>query len=221
MEADTIDQIIRSRPTILEVLKDRGYDVSTYENTSPEDILKLATTSAELLKIVVTQPAKEATPTEAASQQRAIVLYWVESSYRLRIENETNELWNDEKPMYYNPETDSVIILLAEPFHPMFDVQAAKQWNIRKARISFFNMKNLISNPLRHIMQPEFRKLSADETAQLVQRLHLKSKKNLPHIVYHVDMAARVLGLVPGDVVHFKRGSETCGEVDGYRICVV
>jgi len=221
MEADTIDQIIRSRPTILEVLKDRGYDVSAYENTSPEDILKLATTSAELLKIVVTQPAKEATPTEAASQQRAIVLYWVESSYRLRIENETNELWNDEKPTYYNPETDTVIILLAEPFHPMFDVQAAKQWNIRKARISFFNMKNLISNPLRHIMQPEFRKLSVDETTQLVQRLHLKSKKNLPHIVYHVDMAARVLGLVPGDVVHFKRGSETCGEVDGYRICVV
>ena len=216
MEADTIDQIIRSRPTILEVLKDRGYDVSTYENTSPEEILKLATTSSDLLKIVATKPG-----TEGETSQRLIVIYWVESPYRLRIEPVTNELWNDEKPDHYNPETDTIIVMLAESFHPVFDIQAAKQWTIRKARISYFNMKNLISNPLRHIMQPEFRKLSADETVQLTKRLRLKSKKNLPHIIYHVDMAARTLGLVPGDVVHFKRGSETCGEVDGYRVCVI
>jgi len=216
MEADTIDQIIRSRPTILEVLKDRGYDVSAYENTSPEEILKLATTSSDLLKIVAMKPG-----TEDETQQRVIVIYWVESPYRLRIEPVTNELWNDEKPDHYNPETDTIIVMLAEPFHPVFDIQAAKQWTIRKARISYFNMKNLISNPLRHIMQPEFRKLSADETVQLVKSLRLKSKKNLPHIIYHLDMAARTLGLLPGDVVHFKRGSETCGEVDGYRVCVI
>lgn len=219
MEADTIDQIIRSRPTILGVLKDRGYDVSTYENTSPEEILKLATTSAliPLLKIVATKPG----PTDDAPQERAIVLYWVENSCRLRVENDTNALWNEDAPEHYNPETDTMIVLLAESFHPVFDLQAAKQWNVRKARISYFNMKNLISNPLRHIMQPEFRKLSADETVQLVKSLRLKSKKNLPHIIYHVDMAARTLGLLPGDVVHFKRGSETCGEVDGYRVCVI
>jgi len=217
MEADTIDQIIRSRPTILEVLKDRGYDVSVYENTSPEEILKLATTSSELLKIVATKPGTA----DGEPEQRAIVIYWVESPYKLRIEAVTNDLWDNEKPEHYNPETDTIIVMLAESFHPAFDIQAAKQWTINKARISYFNMKNLISNPLRHIMQPEFRKLSADETVQLTKRLRLKSKKNLPHIIYHVDMAARTLGLVPGDVVHFKRGSETCGEVDGYRVCVI
>jgi len=221
MEADTIDQIIRSRPTILGVLKDRGYDVSTYENTSPEEILKLATTSAliPLLKIVATKPGSS--PTDGAPQERAIVLYWVENACRLRVENDTNALWDDNNPEHYNPETDTIIILLAEPFHLVFDLQAAKQWNVRKARVSYFNMKNLISNPLHHIMQPKFKKLTANEVTDLVKRLHLKSKKNLPHIIYHVDMAARVLGLLPGDVVHFKRGSETCGEVDGYRICVI
>jgi DNA-directed RNA polymerase subunit H (RpoH/RPB5) len=219
MEADTIDQIIRSRPTILEVLKDRGYDVATYENTSPEDILKVATASAliPLLKIIATKPGA----TDDAPKERAIVLYWVENACRLRIKDLADELWDDEKPEHYNPQTDTVIVMLAEPFHPCFDAEAAKQWNKRKARVSFFNMKNLISNPLHHVMQPTFKALNATEVAELVKRLHLKSKKNLPHIIYHVDMAARVLGLVPGDVVHFKRGSETCGEVDGYRVCVI
>ena len=225
MEADTIDQIIRSRPTILGVLKDRGYDVASYENTSPEEILKVATTRAliPLLRIIATKPGPDGlkSATEDAPVERAIVLYWVENACRLRVENDTNALWDEESPEYYNPETDTIIIMLAESFHPVFDVQAAKQWNIRKARVSYFNMKNLISNPLHHFMQPQFKKLSTTEVTELVKQLHLKSKKNLPHIVYHVDMAARVLGLVPGDVVHFKRGSETCGEVDGYRICVI
>ena len=211
MEADTIDQIIRSRPTILEVLKDRGYDVATYENSSPEEILKLATSNPELLKIVGTKPAA----TEGEPAQRAIVIYWMDRSH-LVVEKKTNELWDE-----YKPETDTIIIMLAEPYNAKFDTQAAKQWNERNARVSYFTMKNLISNPLHHVMQPKFRRLEADEISELVKRLHLKTKRNLPHIIYHVDMAARVLGLLPGDIVHFQRGSETCGEVDGYRICVL
>ena len=132
MEADTIDQIIRSRPTILEVLKDRGYDVATYENTSPEEILKVATTSAliPLLKIIATKPGA----TEDAPPERAIVLYWVENACRLRVETDTNALWDDEAPEHYNPETDTIMVMLAESYHPVFDIQAAKQWNIVLAK---------------------------------------------------------------------------------------
>jgi DNA-directed RNA polymerase subunit H (RpoH/RPB5) len=213
METDTIDQIIRSRPTIVEILKDRGYDVSAYEHVSPEEILTLATTSSQLLKIVATKPD---TPTD-----RIIVLYWVESAYRLRVEPETNALWNEDNPDHYNPETDTIIVLLAEPFHPVFDLQSAKQWTKHKARISFFNMKNLISNPLKHVMQPLFKKLTEDEAQDLQTKLKLKSRKNLPMMIYHVDMVARVLGLVPGDIVHIQRPSETSGITEGYRVCVL
>lgn len=211
MDADTIDQIIRSRPTILGVLKDRGYEVSSYENTSPDEIVKLITTNPDLLKIVATKPSSN----EGEPEQRIIVVYWMDRSH-LTVEKKTNELWDE-----YNPETDKIIVLLTETYNPKFDTQAAKQWIEKKACISYFTMKNLISNPLHHIMQPKFRKLETDEKGELVKRLHLKRPGNLPNIIYHVDMAARVLGLLPGDIVHFKRGSETCGEVDGYRICVI
>jgi DNA-directed RNA polymerase subunit H (RpoH/RPB5) len=214
METDTIDQIIRSRPTIVEILKDRGYNVSAYEHVNPEDILTLATTSSQLLKIVATKPDTE--PTD-----RIIVLYWVESSYRLRVEPETNNLWKEDNPDHYNPETDTIIILLAEPFHPVFDIQSAKQWTLHKHRVSFFNMKNLISNPLKHVMQPEFRKLTEQEAQDLQLKLKLKSRKNLPMIIYHVDMVARVMGLLPGEILHIQRPSETCGLTEGYRVCVL
>jgi DNA-directed RNA polymerase subunit H (RpoH/RPB5) len=41
----------------------------------------------------------------------------------------------------------------------------------------------------------------------------------LPHIKYHFDMQARILGLLPGEIVEIKRPSPTIGEYPMYRIC--
>jgi len=211
MEAETIDFIIRSRSTILEIVEDRGYNVDSYKNVSPEEILKLATTSSQLLTIVASKTVEEVT-------KRCIVLYWVENAVRLRLETEINALYDTEKENHYNP-SDEIIVVLAEPFHEVFHVQASKQWISRKALLSFFNLKHIISNPSHHVFVPPHRKLSVEEVGAVTQSLHLKSKYELPHIKYHVDMQARVLGMIPGDIVEIKRPSETCGVYTAYRVC--
>jgi len=210
MESDTLDFIIRGRPTILEIVEQRGYNVEVYKNVSPETIMKFATASPELLDI---QVSKE-------DGQRMNVLYWVGPSYRLQLDKHLDALWDtDETGM--DPVRDEIVILLAEPFHDAFHLQALKQWNMKKARVSFFQLKNLISNPARHIFVPPHRKLSPEETVSVITSLHMKSKAEFPHIKYHVDMQARVLGLVPGDVVEIRRPSETAGEYTTYRVCVL
>ncbi len=214
MDSETLDLIVRSRSTILEILENRGYNVDAHKGISPEEIFTTAVGSQKLLKIVA-----EAKEGGAAPMERAIVHYWVDVAIRLRIENEVNKLWDDENPEAHNPETDEIIIILAEPPHPVFHEQAIKQWNKQKARISFFNLKNIISNPAKHMFVPPHRKLNADEVKAVMSGLHLKSKSELPHIKYHVDMQARVLGLVPGDIVEIRRPSETCGEYTFYRVC--
>lgn len=212
MDAD-IDLIVRSRPTILEILENRGYNVDSYKDMSPTTILKLATTNAELLKIVAPK-----VPDGLAPMERAVVLYWIEP-VRIRLEAEIMKLWNEENPVHYNPVNDDIIVLISEPFHEVFHQQAAKVWGSQKGRISFFSLKHVISNPARHIMVPPHRKLTADEVNTLMKGLHLKSRSELPHIKFHVDMQARVLGLVPGDIVEICRPSETCGEHTMYRVC--
>jgi DNA-directed RNA polymerase subunit H (RpoH/RPB5) len=208
MEPETVEYIIRSRSTILDIVENRGYNIESYKNVSPEDILKLATTSSKLLQI-------KATKTIDDVEKRCIVEYWVENAVRLRLDTEINTLleqMGDEK-------ADEIIVILAEPFHEVFHLHANKQWQKNKIIFSFFNLKNVISNPARHIMVPPHRKLNTEEVAIVIRDLYLKSKSELPHIKYHVDMQARVLGLIPGDIVEIQRPSETCGVYTMYRVC--
>ncbi len=218
MDESILDLIVRSRSTILEILENRGYAVDSYKAVSPDTILKLATTSPDLLKINGT---REVGTDENKKTEHVHVLYWVDSAVRLRLEAEMNKLWDEENPAHYNPETDSIIIILSEPFNEAFHVQAIKQWNTRKASVSFFHLKNLISNPAKHMYVPPHRKLTAEEVSDLMTGLHLKSKSELPHIKFHVDMQARVLGLTPGDIVEITRPSETSGTYTLYRVCAL
>lgn len=210
MDAYILDLILRSRPTILEILADRGYDITSYKDVAPEEIHKLATTNQDLLTISANHTEKE--------ESRIVVRYFVEYSIRLKLDQVLEALLHSEESTH-NPATDEYIIILSEPFHEIFNIKAARAYNNGKHRISFFNMKNLVHNPARHAFVPPHRKLLPEEIPELVSGLHMKSKHELPHIKFHVDMQARVLGLVPGDVVEIKRPSETAGEYVMYRIC--
>jgi len=217
MDAEVLDLIVRSRHTILEILNDRGYDVDAHKGISPEEIFRLAVANQTLLRIVAPKKADSAAPME-----RAVVVYWVEGNYRAKAESELEKLKPEEGPVgpeHYNPEKDELIVLLSEPFHDNFHLLAIKQYLQTKSRINFFALKNLVSNPAKHMFVPPHRKLSEEERDAVVKALHMKSRFEFPHIKFHVDMQARVLGLVHGDVVEIQRPSETCGEYIYYRVC--
>jgi DNA-directed RNA polymerase subunit H len=216
MQSDVLDLIVRSRPTILEILENRGYDVDAYKGVSPEEIFKLAVGSQELLKI--TAPKKDGSN---APLDRAVVIYWVDGAVRHKIDKEIAKLWDAENPEHYDHARDELIIILSEPQHEIFHAAAARQYSANKARVSFFQLKNIITNPARHIFVPPHRKLSSAEATDVLKALHAVSKSQLPNIKFHVDMMARVLGLVPGDIVEIKRPSETAGIYKYYRVCTV
>jgi len=211
MEAETLDLLVRSRPTILEMLENRGYDVESYKGISSIEIEKLATTNTNLLTIEVVKEEKK----------RLIVVYWVESTTRHKAFEEVERLWNPEFTPHYDPKSDELFIVLGEPMNKAFHLAAKKQWSVNKARVNFFSLKSIISNPARHSMVPPHRKLLDTEIKDVIASLHMKSKSEFQHIKFHEDMQARVLGLVPGDVVEIKRPSETAAETICYRVCSV
>jgi DNA-directed RNA polymerase subunit H (RpoH/RPB5) len=212
---ETLDLIVRSRPTILEILNDRGYDVDIHMGVGPEEVFLIAARTPELLKIVAPKKTDGNAPME-----RAIVYYFVTNPIRQRAEAEIQRLWDHESNSdTLDPTKDEVILILAEPAHDIFHIQASKQWSEHKRRVNFFQLKNIISNPAKHVFVPPHRKLSPEEVSELLSTGHLVSKSQLPHIKYHVDMQTRVHGLVPGDVVEITRASETSGVATVYRIC--
>lgn len=209
MDGETLDLIVRSRPTILEILENRGYTVKEFVDISPEDTLKRAIAGEELLRIVAPRAEESTAPCE-----RAVVVYTT-ASIRLRVDKYIRTLFESEQVL----PTDDIVVILNEPYHDVFNRAAVTAWSKDKTRLSFFPLKNVISNPARHVMVPPHRKLSAAETEVLMRSLHLKAKTELPHIKFHVDMQARVHGLVPGDIVEIQRPSETAGVYVTYRVC--
>jgi DNA-directed RNA polymerase subunit H (RpoH/RPB5) len=211
MDPDIREYVVRSRSTILEILEHRGYNVDSYKGVSPAEIAKFAMTGPNLLQIQA-----DRVPGGPAPMESILVLYWLEPA-KNRLETELKSLVEDG---IFDIAKQELIILLSEPPHDAFSLQSAKQWTTQKARVVFFHLKQIISNPASHCMVPPHRKLREEECEQVMKKLRLKSKAELPHIKYN-DMQSRVLGLVPGDIVEIKRPSETMGEYTLFRICTV
>jgi DNA-directed RNA polymerase subunit H (RpoH/RPB5) len=219
MDSEILDLIVRSRPTILEILSDRGYNVDAHKGISPEEVFHLAASTQTLLRINA-----EKKDGSTAPKNRAVVLYWVEGNHRAKLESEFEKFLPQEggvTPDTLDLENDEVIILIAEPYHENFHSFAVSVWGKKKGRVSFFPLKNLIGNPAKHTFVPPHRKLSDEEREEVSKALHIKSRSEFPHIKFHSDMQARVLGLAPGDVVEIRRPSETCGEYVYYRVCTL
>jgi DNA-directed RNA polymerase subunit H (RpoH/RPB5) len=214
---ELFDLVARTRPVILDILNQQGYETKPYDNQSPADITKLATGGPNLLRMRLYSKDQTA-PTE-----RAQVFYWIFEKVRLSLERRVQELWDVDEygDNAANSETDEAIVILNEPMHEAFHLMAIKQWQLHKRRIVFYYIKQLIANPAKHILQPKFRKIPASEEPELLADLRLKQKKNLPLIKFHVDIMSRVLGLVPDNIVEITRPSPTSGDYTMYRICSI
>lgn len=233
METEELfDLIARTRPVILEILENQGYDTKSYVGQSPAEVITMAMGGPNPLRIRVSQRSNAEPPTK-----RAQVFYWVFDKVKMSLERRVDELWDVETygENAADQETDQAVVILNEPVHEAFHAMAIRQWQINKRRIVFYTIKQLIANPERHILQPKFRKIPASEPLPLhnatgdnhvdtpVEKnlLRVKNKKNLPLIKFHVDIMTRILGLVPDDIVEIIRSSPTTGDYKMYRICAI
>jgi len=216
MEPNTADILIRSRHTILDILEDRGYDVTPYRNISPDQILVLAEGHPRALDIFVNK--KEGS---TATCERAVVVYQLQDRIRTRIDTFVRDLYDvpiDKSPSSKITKADDVIIILNEPYNEIFDKTALQQWQGQKSRMTFFHIKQIVVHLGRHEMVPPHRKLNEAEATELMESLHVTQKSHFPLIKHH-DIQARILGLVPGDFVEILRPSPTAGIVKFRRIC--
>jgi len=216
LEPVVVDIILRSRNTLLDILDERGYDVSKYRYIAPDQILILAWGHPRSLDIIVPKKADGAAPCE-----RAVIVYQIQDRIWTKMGTFANKLY-DEAPDAMGANrvkpTDDVIVILNEPYNDIFDKTSVQLWQTQRSRLVFFHIKQVVVHPGRHALVPPHRKLTADEAAEILTRYHVSAKTQLPLIKHH-DIQSRVLGLVPGDIVEVLRPSPTSGIIKVYRIC--
>lgn len=227
------DILIRSRTVILDLLERRGYNVEPYKKFVGPDLLKVFPEKGKPLEFGEVALRIDVVKRDDSSKH-AIVEYHLDSiKPSISQGSLVKSLLSDEPPSTtssnslslhnINPETTEVIILyapktLVEESEP-YDKCALEAWTKYKLKIQFYPIQRLVYNPLEHMLQPKFEIVPDEEVPELLKKHYARSKTQFPFIRFHMDMAARCLGLLPGQIVKIIRPSPSAGTYELYRVC--
>jgi DNA-directed RNA polymerase subunit H (RpoH/RPB5) len=214
MSVEDIDVLFRSRLTLLNILKENGYDTSLYETFGPWEIAAMFVGNRTFTMNV---SKKEVSPDSPYTKCR--VLYSLQK-LKQRLNSFMNSLLDDDGENKVDVETEEVIVILLEDVGEVFHKEALSALKNHKLMIRFFKAHTLVYDPRSHVLVPKHTKLPASEHAEFLKTNYIRSKGNLPIIRFHEDMIARIMGLVPNDIVKITRPSPSAGLYDVYRVCV-
>ena len=205
-----IDNIFRSRQSLLDILEERNYDVAAYRKFSPAE----ATAAAATFPSLSFKVSKKDDPTKICE-----VRY--DKITRPRLDSYFDNISDDDA------ENMEIVVMLDVPVTDAHHVTALKQYmksredasDRRKLRVSFFSIYMLVNNPLRHVLVPKHEIIPEEQHKALMDSMYVTAKSKFPEIKFHIDPIARCIGAVPGDIIKITRPSASAGEAIIYRVC--
>jgi len=206
-----IDNLYRSRMTLLDILEGRGYNVEKYRKFSP----------AEASVAVASFPSLSFKVSKKDDETKVCDIRYANIS-RQKLDTFFDDIEDD------NTENTEVIVMTSGAITDAHHVIALKQYmklkesgekERRKLRVSFFSIYMIVINPMSHVLVPKHEIVPQDYHKKLLESMFVTSKSKLPEIKFHVDPIARCIGAVPGDIVKITRPSPSSGETIIYRVC--
>jgi DNA-directed RNA polymerase subunit H len=212
-----IDNIYRSRMTLLDILEERGYQVDIYRKFSPaEATAAAAATTLAALNFIV---SKKDDATKKCDVRYANVS-------RPKLETFFNDVSDDDSEntevvvMMYGPVMDAHHVIALKQYTKLKEQQSERGEKIRrKLRVSFFCIDTLVVNPLKHVLVPKHEIVPEDKHKELMASMYITAKSKFPEIKFHLDPIARCIGAVPGDIIKITRPSASSGQTIIYRVC--
>jgi DNA-directed RNA polymerase subunit H (RpoH/RPB5) len=121
----------------------------------------------------------------------------------------------------YEGRKNYIVILYQVPSSPILNQFQARNKELQQhgGMLGIFYAKELMYNPLRHVLVPKHEKLSEEEAKAVLAMYKIRSHKNMP-LISKDDVVARWLGLRSGDIVKITRINETSGVYYYFRCCV-
>jgi DNA-directed RNA polymerase subunit H (RpoH/RPB5) len=217
MNYEVIDILFRSRATLLDHLEKNDYITEPFRKVA----------HAELDQMVRAGPVAGAPPAlqlelqrkeESKEPIRKCIVVTTLGKIKQKLKAFTEKLIDPEESGF-DAKTTELIILTFEPIAANFHSMAFECYSKYGVRIRYFHCEAIINNPLNHILVPLHEKVTKEEEGPLLQSLYAK-KSQFPLIRFHEDPIARMLGILPGDIVKITRPSPTAGKYITYRVCV-
>ena len=194
----------RSRVTLMELLESRGFETAPFSRFSPKETKAMSTNFSS---------ADFVAPHKEDPERKCLVIY-SDTKFKGNTPKIAAEKITD--PIIDKLE---VIVMIRDPVSETYATTALNEWLKHHVKLSIFSIYGLANNPTKHVLVPPHEIVPEEQHAPLLEKLMINSKFNLPIIRFHIDMQARWLGLVPGDIVKITRPSPSAGVYEVYRVC--
>jgi len=219
--------VYKSRKFILEMLEDRGFDISNYESYTMEEIKTLlASHESNGFTLKSEKGPLDILVKSKNSGEKIFVKYRLDDKFRER-ENLISQI-ND---IYSNgilQKSDCLIIM--NVYRVVQKIGAIKsdggnsefvrQLYITKGIfVQIFGLENFLFNVSRHQFVPKHTIATKEDISNIMTKYNIKNLKNLPMIKWQ-DPQAKYIGLKPKMVTKIITFNATTGDSISYRVCV-
>ena len=202
-QSGNLIQIYKSRNNILELLREQGFDVSTYEYPSIGEVHTMF-------------QAKQMDMLLEKSNKKTYVKYHLAKTLRnVNIYEYIDDLFNLEEIL--TKSDDIIIIIKDEPNEPLIK-ELKNIWEKDNIFITVFNIERLQFNILENKMVPPHRILSTDEATEIRKRYNITDDKQFPDIS-RFGPVSMAIGMRPGELCEIIRPSKTAINSKFYRLC--
>tara|TARA_Y100000992_G_scaffold243928_1_gene174999 strand:- start:291 stop:911 length:621 start_codon:yes stop_codon:yes gene_type:complete len=205
---NSINQIYKSRKTILELLSEQGYDVDSYIDFSINEIDAMSNNSQ--LDMLLEDKDKS---------KKVYVKYSLQTK-QIRWQQNLEEIIED---LYYienvlTTKDDLVIIINEEPNENLLN-KLKYIYDNDGIFIVMHNISRLQFNIINHVLVPKCNILTEKEAENFKIEYKIKNNKQLPQMS-RFDPQALALCVRPGQICNFSRKSINAITAPYYRICV-
>ena len=200
-----IISIYNSRKILLEILQERGFNITKYSNFGITEI-----------GILLEHNQLDMLLENDNTKKKIYVKFYINKLIKPQnIYDIVEDLFHIETIL--EKKDDLMIIIKDEPNDTMME-NIKDIWVSENIYVSLLNIKRLQFNILKHCLVPKHTLLSLDEKEAFMKKYNVIDKSQIPDISFFGPVSI-VLGIRPGDVVKIERSSRTAIQADFYRIC--
>lgn len=207
------ENIYNSRFYILKMLKIRGYDVSSYENQTKEELnILYQNHNKKITYDIDTLDIHIKTNDDKSNIMVKYIL--VERCRAKNLEKVIDTLFED-----FLDNNDVCIIITKDKvtYKGTLETYINKIFNEDKKFAQVFHIQNFLYDITEHILCPKYKILNKDETDKVLKKYN-SDISSIPDI-YVNDALGSIYGIRIGQMIEIEYPSQTAGIYKSYRVC--
>jgi len=198
-------QIAESRKNILEILEERGFDISNYKGSSISEVHTMLQNN-QLDMLVKTEDESKS----------AYVKYHLGKTLRAtNIYEYIEDLFNIDNILQ---KKDDLVIIARDNANDSIQKLLRQIWIDDKIFITVIGLKSLQFNIMKHTLVPPHRVMSQEEKQAVYTKYNIIHDQQIPDIS-RFSPPALAIGIRPGELCEILRPSKTAITAPFYRIC--